>query len=72
MDEQTARERLKKIVMPDDSLDSINNSSSEWYDGYVQWDKTRKDLILDGWFDADTLEAIVWWIRNKKQVKEKI
>jgi hypothetical protein len=31
---------------------------------YVEWSVGDKDVILDGWFTADELEAIAWWMRN--------
>lgn len=36
---------------------------------YLSWTAGDADATLDGTFDADELEAIAWWMRNKGQAK---
>jgi len=57
MDEDKAREILGDSIQPDDSLFSCG-----WY---VQWRKHNSTAVLHGEFDAEDLEAIAWWMRNK-------
>jgi hypothetical protein len=32
---------------------------------YLSWNPGDEGATLDGEFDADDLEAIAWWMRNK-------
>jgi hypothetical protein len=34
---------------------------------YLSWDIGDDKATLDGEFSADELEAIAWWMRNKKE-----
>lgn len=59
MDEVTAKTLLGPSVCPDNSL--------RCSDSYVCWPSNgdKSFVVLDGEFDADELEAITWWMRNK-------
>ena len=58
MNEAKAREILGYRIYIADALgDSIN---------FIRWKPSLgDDVLLDGHFSADMLEAIVWWMRNK-------
>ena len=58
MNEQRAREVLGDIIQPDGSLYCIGH--------YIAWTKGDTSVCLDCNFDADELEAIVWWMQNVK------
>jgi len=45
-------------------LQSMNDRSNSPY-VHIDTDMYCSDVILDGYFLADELEAIVWMIRNK-------
>jgi hypothetical protein len=55
MDETRAREILGKWVTGDNKLYSLGP--------YVS--VRGQQLELEGDFDADTLEALAWWLRNR-------
>lgn len=60
MNEEQARAILGSMVMPDNSLYDLSKYLCfPSHDG----DKTAH---LDGYFTADELEAIAWWMRNKE------
>jgi hypothetical protein len=59
MNEVRATEILKKEVQGDGGLYSLG-----WY---LAWTPGDLDATLDGQFTADDLEAIAWWIRNKRK-----
>lgn len=44
----------------------VNNNSLHSLGWYVSWTPGRDQATLDGEFTADDLEAIAWWMRNKK------
>lgn len=56
MNEQQARETLKKAIQKDGSLDDAG--------AYLLWYVGTTTATLDGVFAADELEAIAWWMRN--------
>lgn len=60
MNEEKAREILGTMITDDGGL----SCSSEW----VDWPHgDDKDVIcLDGNFLANDLEAMAWWMRNKR------
>ena len=62
MDEQRVRELIKPNVIQDDnSLYDIG-----WYISWLNDTSNDDTVTLDGGFTADELEAIAWWMRNKK------
>lgn len=58
MDETQARQILKS-----ESIGRDNELYSP--EMYLCWDSGEDCAVLDGHFDADELEAIAWWMRNK-------
>lgn len=58
MDEAKVRQILKGIIGLEDKLCDYAG------DRYIRYDG-NDDICLDGYFDADTMEALAWWIRNK-------
>lgn len=58
MDEAKAREILKAAICPDGAL-----HGARWY---LDWATDCAEAALDGGFTADELEAIAWWMRNKR------
>lgn len=61
MNEERAREILGQTIRQDNGL----------FDGsqYTEWSVGDKDVVLDGRFNIEELEAIVWWIRNAQRTK---
>ena len=59
MTEEIAREILGGAIRDDDSLNSIR---------FLQWQAGWDAATLDDSFTADELEAIAWWMRNKRRV----
>ena len=57
MNEEEARRRLGRAI-------EQNNSLIDGCDDFVSW--YGNVVLLDGHFTADYLEAVVWWMRNKK------
>lgn len=57
MNEQKAREILGNCI----SGDVLFNISK-----YISWSASRSNATLDGEFSVEELEAIAWWMRNKK------
>lgn len=64
MDEEKAKEILGNVIEVDGGLHSL--CSGEHF-AYTNWFKGDETATLDGEFTADQLEAIAWWIRNKKR-----
>ena len=60
MNEEEAREVLSKIIVNNDNLYSLG-----WL---LLWNKNDLIAYLDGEFTARDLEAIAWWMNNKKEV----
>lgn len=58
MNEQKAKEILGARVQTDGSLSDMTN--------YVSWSPGDTSIVLDANFTAEELEAIAWWIINKK------
>ena len=55
MDEQKAREIIRRV-----------GDGSDW----IKLPEGDSNVIgIDGYFDADTLEAFAWWLRNKPRSK---
>jgi len=63
MNEKIARALLDDAVMSDGDLFSLG-----WY---LYWENGKEYATLDGYFTADDLEAIAWWMRNKKVITQK-
>lgn len=64
MTEQRAREILGDRITEDDSLYDCSD--------YLSWSSVHDaDATLDAEFDADQLEAIAWWMRNKARQSER-
>lgn len=59
MDEREVREILGEIIESNDSLFDGHN--------YTKWKAYEEDITLDGLFSVEELEAIAWWMRNKKE-----
>jgi hypothetical protein len=58
MNDPEARELLGDAIKSDNGLHSLG-----WY---LAWTPGDKAAVLDGQFTADELEAIAWWMRNRK------
>lgn len=58
MDEQKAREILKRYIKDGVKLINDNNFTS-WSPSYEP-----EEITLDGEFSADELEAMAWWMRK--------
>jgi len=58
MNEEKAREILGDCI----------STTNELYAGleYISWATGYTHACLDGHYTADELEAIAWWMRNKK------
>ncbi len=63
MNEAKAREILGKAIKPNNTISDISQYKG-WPSGADGKDHTS--IILDDSFTVDELEAIVWWMRNKK------
>ena len=67
MNEEKARALIGAWIMPDNSLDSMST--------YIYWEPEQgaRGITIDNdrpeSMSADTLEAIVWWMRNKGEGK---
>ena len=62
MNEKHSREILDAAIRSDGSLYFLG-----WY---LYWDINGGEASLDGDFTADQLEAIAWWMKNKKLNQE--
>ena len=63
MDEKKAKELLHDCIEEDDHLYLL--------DWYLEWMTGENHATLDGIFEAEELEAIAWWMKNKgKERKE--
>jgi hypothetical protein len=60
MDGKKTREILGESIAPDNSL----------FNGvhYMAWDTNEDKIALDSRFEIEELEAIVWWMKNNKEV----
>lgn len=56
MNKEKAQEILKEYIQPDGGLYRLGH--------YMAWSHGEKKITLDCQFDADELEAIVWWMRE--------
>jgi len=54
---------VRKILDPNVFAEDGGLFDLGWYLG---WNKGNKTACLDGDFTADELEAIAWWMKNKK------
>lgn len=61
MNEAQARKILKGSIRDDNLLNSVGQGLD-----YCSWDPHNDSVCLDGNFTIEELEAIVWWIKNKK------
>jgi hypothetical protein len=59
MTEQRAREILGDSIKSDDDL--LDRSQ------YLSWRTSEDNARLDSSFTADELEAIAWWMKNKRR-----
>lgn len=57
MDEKRAREIIGDEEINEDNTFCINNYNWTEYNG--------DNIILDGDYNAEELEAFAWWIKNK-------
>ena len=62
MTEKEAIEILKNYIQNDGSLYNSGH--------YLSWDIPSNIICLDGDFESDELEAIVWWMRNKRKLND--
>jgi len=61
MNEQRAKEILSQ-------RNAIPDEGGLWNLGwYLEWNSGDKEAVLDGEFEAEELEAIAWWMRNKSK-----
>lgn len=60
MNEEKARELLKEYIQPNNDLMPRGEEFTRWY-------TDEENPIIDGCFSPDELEAIAWWVRNKKE-----
>lgn len=63
MDEKEARELLGSGTIQDDG----NLYDLGWY---LEWLIEEDYATLNGTFEAEELEAIAWWMKNKKEKGE--
>ena len=56
MNKDRAIEVLGSAILDDNTLYCCGT--------YIHWNK--KDITLDGDFDLEYLEAIIWWVKNEK------
>jgi len=64
MDEKQATEILTNdTILSDGSLDG------SFPFPYLSWRIGNKEATLDGEFTVDKLEAIAWWMKNKRKNK---
>ena len=35
---------------------------------YLTWESGDTEALLDGYFDAEELEAIAWWMKNDEEI----
>ena len=59
MNEARAREILGPFIREDNHLGSKGDEDLDWEPSY------KDSGHMKGWFTADQLEAIAWWMRNK-------
>jgi hypothetical protein len=49
--------------------ESVNGESLYNCGWYLSWSPGDQEATLDGAFDAEELEAIAWWMRNKSKTE---
>ncbi len=59
MDERKARKILGSWIKEDNGLYNLTE--------YLGWHADRNWATLDGEFTVDELEAIAWWMKNKRR-----
>lgn len=59
MNEEIARKILDDSIEENNGLFNLGQ--------YLSWSPNYEEAILDGEFTADELEAIAWWMHNKKE-----
>lgn len=62
MDEARAREILKDSISKSDKRLSPGSLV-----GYISWNTVNVNIIMDGDFTTDELDAISWWMKNHKE-----
>ena len=55
-------EELARKLLPVNEDDSLGPS----YGHYMAWSPSDNEITLDCEFTLEELEAIVWWMRNKR------
>jgi hypothetical protein len=70
MDEEKATKILGTSIVKSDQNFKNNELKSSSDMGYISWDNRYDYVTIDGELNAEKLEALAWWIRNKKR-KEK-
>ena len=69
MTEAQARAILWAAIAPDESLGGVAHSAPSDVRGprgYLEWQVGDDMVTIDTALTADELEAIAWWMRNKK------
>ena len=67
MDEQEARMILGRSIVKSDE-DYIDNELKPSSDGgWIRWQNDLYYVTVDGELNVDQLEALAWWIRNKRR-----
>ena len=62
MNEESARDVLGDSIKKDNSLFNCG-----WY---LDWPNFNNTVTMDGEFTAKDIEAILWWVNNKKIIKQ--
>jgi len=62
MNEESARELLGSSINKDNSLYNCG-----WY---LDWPNFNNAVTMDGEFTVKDIEAILWWVNNKKIIKQ--
>ena len=68
MNEEIARKVLGRSIVKNGVKDWENDylqPSSEM--GYINWQKNLDYVTIDGELGAEQLEALAWWIKNKRR-----
>ena len=67
MNETEARKILKDAIGKEDSLFGYYQTGKRQYFHWTKDMYQPKEITMDGKFSADMLEAISWWMNNKKE-----
>ena len=59
-------ERAREILCPTEEIDWLGEGGVKFtFCDWATWCHGDDTVMLDGRFNADELEAIAWWMRNK-------